>query len=118
MHRLPFGIIEMDQNFISDQMYWGICGGFIGEGSIMRWVDDILRAFSILGGKAYCKELYREIGKIRGHSLSPGEKADIRKEIARHSSDSKIWQKAKNKRPDLFYSLGGMRGGYWARRSG
>jgi hypothetical protein len=82
----------------------------------VRWLDDILRAFSILGGKAFYKELYREIGKIRGHPLSSDEKADIRKEIERHSSDSKIWQKAKKKRPDLFYSLGGIRRGYWARR--
>ncbi len=32
---------------------------------IVRWLDDILRAFSILGEKAFYKELYREIGKIR-----------------------------------------------------
>ena len=83
---------------------------------IVRWLDDILHAFSTLEGKAFYKDLYREIGKIRGYPLSPGEKAEVRKEIERHSSDSKIWQKAKNKRPDLFYSLGGIRSGYWARR--
>jgi hypothetical protein len=81
-----------------------------------RWLDEILRAFSHLGGKAFYKDLYREIGKIRGYPLSPSEKADVRKEIGRHSSDSKIWQKAKNKRRDLFYSLGGSGRGYWARR--
>jgi hypothetical protein len=83
---------------------------------IVRWLDDILRAFSILGGRAFYKELYREIGKIRGHPLSPYEQAEVRKEIARHSSDSKVWQKAKNKRPDLFYALDGVRSGYWGRR--
>jgi len=83
---------------------------------IVRWLDDILRAFSILGGRAFYKELYREIGKIRGHPLSPDEKAEVRKEIARRSSDSKVWQKAKSKRPDLFYSLDGVRSGYWGPR--
>lgn len=83
---------------------------------IVRWLDEILRAFSILGGRAFYKELYREIGKIKGHSLSSGEEAEVRKEIARHSSNSKVWQKAKNKRPDLFYSLDGVRSGYWGRR--
>jgi hypothetical protein len=83
---------------------------------LVRWLDDILKAFSILKGKAFYSDLYREIGKIRGYAISPSEKAAIRKEIGRHSSDSKIWQKAKNKRPDLFFSLGKIGSGYWARR--
>lgn len=78
-------------------------------GGNMRWLDSIQTAFVNLGGVAGYQDLYVEIGKIRGQELSRTDKATVRKEIERCSSDSKNWKR----RVDLFYTVKGLGKGIW-----
>ena len=73
----------------------------------MTWVDQIEKAFKTLGGEASYDSLYDELGRIRGTKLTTTQKATVRKEIERKSSDSENYDKTE----DLFYSVGGIGSG-------
>lgn len=84
-------------------------------GNRRRWIDDILDAFTSLGGKGYYADIYREVRKLRiagGHRLPPSSDAIIRREIENHSSDSQAFL---GKR-DLFRAPKGIGEGYWELR--
>ena len=75
----------------------------------MTWSDLIERAFLNLGGESGYPVLYSEVGRLKGRQLSRIDKATVRKEIERKSSDSDIWQG----KEDLFRSVGGKGSGIW-----
>jgi hypothetical protein len=79
----------------------------------MAVLDTVVSALRGLGGEANYHAIYREVGRLRGITLSRGQEAGVRKEIERHSSDSEIWQKAMPKLPDLFRRISS---GRWALR--
>ncbi|MET4802558.1 hypothetical protein ABIA96_005152 [Bradyrhizobium sp. LB11.1] len=68
----------------------------------MTWVDYIIKAFRNLGNEASYDDLYAELGRLKGKSLTTTQKATVRKEIERKSSDSENYDKTE----DLFYSVG------------
>lgn len=58
----------------------------------IRWVDDVRRAFSALGGEADLSAVYPLVEKIRreaGRSTVASLEATIRQTIEAHSSDSR-----------------------------
>ncbi len=75
--------------------------------------DQIIQAFSELGGDAPYDALYERIEGNTGARLSGGQRAGIRREIENHSSDSDNWDGV---RPDLFRSVGGKGSGHWGLR--
>ena len=77
------------------------------------WWQDVESAIANLGGIAAYKEIYQEVARLRGGSRIANFEAVIRKEIERHSSDSRAWE---GKR-DLFYSVDGLGKGVWGLRS-
>ncbi len=78
------------------------------------WREDIQEAYRRLGGAASYEQLYQELGRIRGKTLTSGKQAGVRREVENHSSDSENW---KPHRPDLFYSVEGKGKGVWGLRS-
>ena len=67
----------------------------------MTWTDQIVAAFQNLSGETDYDTLYRELGRMRGQTLTDAQKATVRKEIERKSSDSENWDRT----ADLFYSV-------------
>jgi hypothetical protein len=63
-----------------------------------------------LAEKAYWREFYREIGKIRGYPLPSDEKADVRKEIERYSQIQKFGKKPRISARTCFTFLVGAAG--------
>jgi hypothetical protein len=66
------------------------------------WVDDILHAFGTLGGEANWDELYAEIDNNGRTVKTPQQKATVRKEVERKSSDSANYDGTE----DLFQRVG------------
>lgn len=77
-----------------------------------RQLETIVTAMENLGGKACYADIYGEVERLTGKSLTPGQKAGIRKNIEDHSSDSMNYKGKK----DLFYSVHGIGNGTWGLR--
>lgn len=77
------------------------------------WLDDILTAFSNLGGNAKYADLYAEIERIRSGPLAPNWDATVRERIERHSSDSEVGPPSGSP-VDLFFKVGT---GHWGIRT-
>lgn len=77
----------------------------------MELVDTIEMAMLNLGGDALYEDLYREIGRIRGHGLTENQEGHVRYVIQKHSEDSQM--NPNRKRTPLFYSVGGLGSGHW-----
>jgi hypothetical protein len=75
---------------------------------IMQWKDEIVQAFSRLGGAARYADLYEYIIRTSERDLSPEWKATVRRTIEDHSSDSLNFRAN-----DLFMKLGH---GHWGLR--
>lgn len=75
--------------------------------SSSRWVDEIIKAFEALGGKAKLSELYEYIEDTTSRDLPETWDATVRYTIQIHSSDSDTYRGGR----DLFRRLGR---GYWA----
>lgn len=57
----------------------------------IRWVDDVRKAFSALGGEADLSAIYRKVDEMRraaGRSIVRSLEATVRQTIEAHSSDS------------------------------
>ena len=77
------------------------------------WLDDTVQALENLGGVAKYREIYAEVARLRVGRTILSLKATVRKEIERHSKDSRLWEGKK----DLFYSLKGLGTGTWGLKS-
>lgn len=75
------------------------------------WWQDVATAVENLGGVAAYKDIYAEVRRLRGDGVANLE-AVVRKEVERHSSDSRAFEG----RRDLFYSVEGLGGGVWGLR--
>ena len=75
------------------------------------WLEDIKQVFEAVGGEVHYRDLYEELGRIRGRRLSRNDEATVRKEVERYSSDSDNWKEG---RPDLFRSTRGKGKGFWS----
>ena len=82
------------------------------------WLSEILDVLLKLGGKAYLKEIYREIANRKRMDLtSPSWRNTIRRTIFSHSSDTKYFHTIGSKdAQDIFYAPKGMGAGFWAIR--
>lgn len=81
----------------------------------MAWLDEVVEALKELGGTAHLKDIYAQVlkrGKMQQNIATSDWKATIRQTIEDHSSDSKSFRTGK----DLFYSVKGLRKGFWGLR--
>ena len=78
----------------------------------MTNAELVVRALQNLGGQAPYSEIYREIERITGVSLTDGLMAGIRGAIHQFSSDSNCY----NGNEDIFYSVDGIGKGVWGLR--
>ena len=78
----------------------------------MAWLDDVRSALRQLGGVGHVNEIYSEVARMKGHSLSYDERSGVRRTLYLNSSSSEAWQG----RRDLFFSVGRIRGGVWSLR--
>lgn len=82
-----------------------ICG-------MASWVEDIVAAFTALGGTGSYDDIYREVARVRP-DLPPTWQAIIRRQIQDLSSDSVGFKR----REDLFFSVEGLGRGVWGLRA-
>ena len=78
----------------------------------MTNAELIVKALENLGGQAPYSEIYKEIERITGVSLTDGLTASIRGAIHSCSSDSNCY----NGKDDIFYSVDGIGKGVWGLR--
>jgi hypothetical protein len=57
------------------------------------WWQDVEAAIAKLGGIAAYKDIYEEVARLRGGNRIANFEAVVRKEIERHSSDSRAWER-------------------------
>ena len=90
-------------------------GRSIQTGHKVRWIDDVLAAFDVLGGRASYADLYKSVREIRaaaGRSLPASTDAIIRREVENHASQSDAF----THKDDLFEAPLGLGAGVWALR--
>ena len=100
---------EQQDILISD----GPAVGGVGEMGKIRWVDDVRKAVSSLGGEADLSAIYREVEQIRrtaGRSVVRSLEATVRQTIEAHSSHSENFKPGN---ADYFRHVGR---GRWALR--
>ena len=76
------------------------------------WVDEVVKAFTSLGGKAYLNEIYTYIEKNSSKDLTETYKATVRATLERNSSDSEAFSTGN----DLFYIVDSKGKGHWGLR--
>jgi hypothetical protein len=77
------------------------------------WLEDIQQALANLGGVAPLDQLYRELKRLRGSSVTPKWRTTVRGIILKRSSDSTSFRGPH----DLFYSVEGLGSGVWGLRA-
>jgi len=76
-------------------------------------VEDIELALFNLGGAGSLKDIYEEIGKLKGFSLTSNQQAKVRQQLQYYNKESPHYQN----KGDLFFKLNGIRDGLWGLRS-
>jgi len=77
--------------------------------------SEVIAALRMLGGQGTLKDIYNAIierDKLPAIATNPNWQAQVRKQLQRDSSDSKLNESGK----DLFYSVNGLYGGIWGIR--
>jgi putative restriction endonuclease len=75
--------------------------------------DIIVEALKDLAGPAHLSSIYERVDELSGGRIA---QETVRGRLEDHSSDSNVWRNSKQKRPDLFKSLG-IGSGWWCLRS-
>lgn len=85
------------------------------------WLNEIIESLKDLGGTGTLEEIYDQIEKRRNINLDKYTdwKAQVRRNIYQHSSDSKegVFRGKPGDRNDLFYTVKGKRSGVWGLRN-
>lgn len=77
-----------------------------------KWVDDVAKALTNLGGTAHCSQICEEVLRIRVDKLPVSWRQITLKMLVKHSSDSRSFDG-----DDLFHSVEGLGKGIWRLRS-
>lgn len=87
-------------------------------GKTNMWLDEIILAMELLGGKGSLTEIYNVIENNRNINFASYTdwKSRVRNQIYLHSSDTEIFKGKPWSGKDLFYSVKEKGEGYWGLR--